>query len=256
MRRSIRAVVTAGALAAAMLVSAPARAASWPVPTPSGPVPPQEAPVAGPRNLDGLAVSVRRDGGSPTGVEVVFDRTSRTATGEKPAPASQFVFLFDKSIRFNPTKFPTCDQASLRAGGPAACPAGSQVGSGRAEVYPATSAEVLVFNTRYRSGLRGVLITIPATGAVLANTFEPVTGCYRADYRWGSDELLPSPLPPLDRAATTRFQVSFGASTTDETGTHSFVESSARPGHPLTFGLWSRFVTGQVALPTATAHLG
>ncbi|NNH70006.1 hypothetical protein HLB23_09040 [Nocardia uniformis] len=203
--------------------------------------------------MDNLAVSVRPDGGYLTGVRVEFDRTSRTETGEKPAPASQFVFLFDKSIRFNAERFPTCDRADFTARGPAGCPEGSKVGEGTAEIFPHTTAEVAVFNTRYASGDRGVLITIPATGAVLENTFEPVADPYRSDYGTGSDELLPSALAPLERASTTRFRVTFGAVHTDHTGTHSYVESLAIPGQQLKFGLWSRFVTGQVLLPTAQA---
>lgn len=222
-------------------------------PTPGGPLPPAEAPIDGPTNLDGLAITVRPDRGYLTGITVEFDRTSRTATGEKPAAAQQFVFLFDKSIRFNPERFPTCDRSALTASGPAGCPAGSQVGSGAAEIYPGTAADVLVFNTRYANGDRGVLITIPATGAILENTLEPVADGYHADYSVGFDELLPSPRPPQDRPATTRFRVSFGAVHTDDTGTHSFVESFALPGQQLKFGLWSRFVTGQTITPTSYA---
>ncbi|MGP4019926.1 hypothetical protein [Saccharopolyspora sp. 5N708] len=250
-----RPTFAAAALACAvtLLASGTASAGNHPVPTPDGPTPPDEPIVEGPVNIDSIAVSVRPDGGSPLGIEIGFDRTSRTESGAKPAPANRFVFLFDKSIRFNPEKFPTCARADFEAGGPDACPPGSKVGSGQAVIYPDTSAEVAVFNTRYDNGMRGVLITIPATGAVLENTFETVVDPYRADYRWASDELLPSPLPPLERSATTRFQVSFGATTSDATGTHSFVESFAPPRHELRFGVWSRFVTGQVVVPTARA---
>ncbi|MEU6642122.1 hypothetical protein ABZ863_06185 [Saccharomonospora sp. NPDC046836] len=255
-RQKLTALVSAlGAVTLLITLAAtPASAASWPLPTPGGPAAPDEPPADGPANIDQLAVTVHQDGGTRNGIEVAFDRTSRTATGEKPAAASQFVFLFDESIRFNPERFPTCEREQFEAGGPDACPAGSRVGSGTARVYPDTTAEVAVFNTRYASGMRGVLITIPATGGVLENTFEPVTGLYRKDYRWASDELLPSALPPGERTATTRFQVSFGATFTDARGrTHSFVESVARPGKQLDFGLWSRFVTGQVLLPTTEA---
>ena len=224
-----------------------------PPPTPGGPAAPREPLVPGPSNVDDLTVTTRPDGGTPAGIEVAFDRTSRTATGEKPAAASQFVFLFDKSLQFHPDRFPTCDRATLDAGGPTACPPDSQVGSGRAEFHPSGSAEVAVFNTHYEHGLRGVLITIPANGVVLENTFEPVSDPYRTNYRWASDELLPSALPPSERPGTTRFAVTFGASRTDHLGRHSFVESTAPPMHDLEFGLWSRFVTGQVALPTAHA---
>ncbi|RDI55175.1 ketosteroid isomerase-like protein [Nocardia mexicana] len=234
------------------MIAAGTPAAAHPVgpPTPGGPEAPSEDPVDGPTNLDTLTATVRPDHGYLTGVTVEFDRTSRTETGEKPAPATQFVFLFDKSIRFHPDRFPTCDRTELTRNGPAACPPGAQVGSGTAEIYPGAIADVAVFNTRYGSGERGVLITIPATGAVLANTLEPVDTGYRTDYATGLDELLPSPLPPHERSATTRFRVTFGATHTDHTGTHSFLESLSLPGQPLTFGLWSHFVTGQTSTPT------
>ncbi|WP_202996821.1 hypothetical protein [Paractinoplanes lichenicola] len=206
------------------------------------------AAVPGPQNLDTLTVATRPDGGTRRGVVISFDRTSRTATGAKPAAATQFVFLFDRSVSFDPAKFPTCARAVLEADGPDGCPPGSQVGRGAATSYPSGTADVLVFSTRYANGLRGVLITVPANGVILENTFERVTGPYGKDFRWASDELLPSALPPAERGATTRFQVSFGAASTDPYGrTHSFAE---RRGPAGTFGLWSRFTTGQVLLLT------
>ncbi|WP_221639362.1 hypothetical protein [Nocardia bhagyanarayanae] len=198
-------------------------------------------------------MSVYPSPGTLTGVSVHFDRASRTETGQKPAAANQFVFLFDRSIRPNPHRFPSCSRAVLATNGVAACPAGSKVGTGVADFYPEGRVQVVVFNTVHPSGESGVLITIPATGAILENTFEPVADAYRGEYGWGSDELLPSPLPPDQRGATVRFQVSFGATYTDEHGTHSYLESFALPGQQLRFGLWSRFVTGQTILPTATA---
>lgn len=224
------------------------------VPTPGGPPPVSEQIVDGPINLDELAVAVRPDGGTREGVTIDFDRRSRTESGAKPAPASQFVFLFDKSVRFSPELFPTCAKADFVAHGPEGCPDGSRVGTGTSNPYPEGSAEVAVYNTVYADGQRGVLITIPATRAVFENTFERVVEPYGADYYWGSDELLPSPLPALERGSAVRFRVSFGASRTDATGTHSFVESGAAPGEPMKFGLWSRFVTDQVAIPTAIAQ--
>ncbi|MCP9621169.1 hypothetical protein NMK54_13480 [Nocardia otitidiscaviarum] len=242
--------VAAAAMCAGLLG---AGAAGAEPPSPGGPMPPAEAPVDGPANLDGLTVRVRPDGGYLTGVTVEFDRTSRTESGEKPAAAQQFVFLFDRSVRINAERFPTCARAVLAARGPAGCPAGSQVGVGAAEIYPDRSAQVLVFNTRYANGDRGVLITIPATGGILENTLEPVSDGYRADYGVALDELLPSPLPAAQRPATTRFRVTFGATRTDHTGTHSYLESFALPGTPLKFALWSHFVTGQIIEPTAYA---
>ncbi|MCP2297950.1 hypothetical protein APR11_004391 [Nocardia amikacinitolerans] len=219
-------------------------------PTPGGPAAPADAAVDGPVNFDTLTTTVTPDHGYFTGITVEFDRTSRTESGEKPAAATQFVFLFDRSIRINADRFPVCSRTELATHGLAGCPAGSQVGSGTAEIYPATTADVFVFNTRHPSGDPGVLITIPATGAILENTLEPVTGHPGSPYGVGLDELLPSPLPPQQRSATTRFRVTFGATRTDHTGTHSYLESFALPGQPLELGIWSRFVTGQIIQTT------
>lgn len=250
--------VTALVLAALTITVGPATASPAaqhrPDPAPGGPIPPSEPVVDGPYNIDDLAVQVREDGGTRDGVVVAFDRTSRTASGGKPAAANRFVFLFDRSIRFNPERFPVCPPATYEAGGPAACPPGSKVGSGIGTVYPSDKAEVEVFNTVYPNGMRGMLITIPATGGIFENTFEPVSPAYRGKYAWASDELVISALPPQQRSATTRFQVSFGAVIRDGDGrVHSFVESHAPAGRHLHFGLWSRFVTGQVVLPQARA---
>ncbi|SHN47949.1 hypothetical protein [Cryptosporangium aurantiacum] len=250
----MRATLTVLSATLTALLAAPAAAGAAstgtppPVPTPGGPPPPVEPTVPGPTNVDALDVAVRPDGATRHGVRISFDRTSRAAEGGKPAAATQFVFLFDKSVRFHPAAFPTCEVEAFLARGAVACPDGSQVGDGTA-TYPDRSVAVAVFNTRYDDGSRGVLITVPSARIALRNTFEPVTGSYRHHYRWGSDELLPSPLPPAERAATIRFQVTFGASY----GGRSYVESTAKPGTPLRFGLWSRFVTGQIALPTTTA---
>lgn len=219
-------------------------------PTPFGPQRPYEPAVAGPVNIDSVVATVRKDGGSAQGIEVSIDRYSRTATGEKPAAARRFVFLFDKSIRFNSEAFPVCTRRVIETRGLAGCPAGSKVGSGRAEFYPRGEAEVAVYNTRYTNGLRGVLITIPAIGAILENTFEPVIPPYTKDFRWGSDEIIPpDATAPQDRGASTRFLVSFGAARNGR----SFVESSAPAGTPLALGGRSEFVTGQVLTDRGTA---
>ncbi|MDP9793309.1 hypothetical protein J2S43_001821 [Catenuloplanes nepalensis] len=240
-RSVVVAFVAVGALVAGGAVPATAGVPlDPPHPTPGGPTPPAEPPVSGPVNLDSLTASVRPDGGGRRGVAVTFDRASRTASGEKPAAATQFVFLFDRALSLHPEHFPVCDRGSL----PAGCDPGSIVGTGSAVLYPGLSADVVVHNTRFTDGARGVLITIPATGTVLENRFERVRGPYRGRFRWGSDELLPSALPPAERGATTRFTVTFGATANG----HSFVTTDSR--RPLTLGLWSRFVTGQTLLVT------
>lgn len=240
--------IAATVLSAAALLPAPAVASDeFPDPAPLGPQRPFEPDVAGPTNISTIELTARPDGAGPRGIEVSLDSHSHTATGEKPASARRHVFLFDRSIRFNAWTFPTCERAVIEQRGVGACPEGSRVGSGRVEPYPTGAADIAVFNTRYPNGMRGMLITIPANGAILENTFEPVSRPYRRDFQWASDEIVPiEPTPPQDRGASTRFQLTLGATYRG----HSYMESFAPPGRLLTFGGWSEFVTGEVSLLT------
>lgn len=235
-------LLTAGLAGAALalVMATPATATTNPPhPAPLGPQRPYEARVDGPVNIEGGHAEVARLG---TGLSVTFDGLRHTATGEKPAAPREFVFLFDRSIRFNPLAFPTCSRAQLAA---AACPAGSKVGTGRAEFYPAGAADVAVYNTKYPNGMRGVLITIPATGTVLDNTLEPVLGTYQRNYTWGLHEIVPpDSTPPALRGSTTRFLVTFGAHWQGR----DFVDSDAPAGRQLNLGIWSHYVTGQITL--------
>jgi hypothetical protein len=217
-------------------------------PAPAGQRLHHEPDVPGPVNVEAGTVDVTTDGGK--GVLLTFDTRRWTESGEKPAAPRRFVFLFDDSVRFNTTAFPTCDRATIERDGVGGCPPGSRVGGGTAEFHPTGSAEVAVFNTTFANGGRGVLITIPATGTILDNTFERVSRPYRDRYTWGSDEHIPpSAVPPQDRAATKAFSVTFG-------GRHagrSFAETDTPVGAPIDFGVYSHYVTGQVTLTEGRA---
>jgi len=227
------------AVTAAFALSATPAAATPAHPAPLGPQRPYEPDVEGPANIESGAATVAPLGG---GVAITFDAYRGTATGEKPAAPREFVFLFDNSIHFNPLAFPTCDRAALAEG---ACPPGSKVGGGRAEFYPTGAAEVAVYNTKFANGMRGVLITIPATGTVLDNTLEPVVGSYQRKYTWGLHEIIPpDATPPAQRGSTTHFLVTFGATWRG----HDFVQSYAPTDRPLNLGVWSHYVTGQKTL--------
>ncbi|CAM4189551.1 hypothetical protein KIPE111705_44340 [Kibdelosporangium persicum] len=233
------------AVAAACVLSAAPAAASdyYPHPAPLGPERPYEATVPGPDNFESGTAYVERLG---TGISVTFDGHRSTATGEKPAAPREFVFLFDNSIRFDLTAFPTCSREQFAA---SACPPGSKVGAGHARFYPTGTADVAVYNTKFANGMRGVLITIPATGAVFENTLEPVVGRYQRDYTWGLHEIIqPDNTPPAQRGSTTSFLVTFGATWQGE----DFVKSHARPGKELHLGVWSHYVTGQRTLKEGT----
>ncbi|TDE51249.1 hypothetical protein E1295_18565 [Nonomuraea mesophila] len=247
----VLAALTALVALPALATPASARPAD---PAPGGPQRPHEADVEGTRNLDSLAVTATA--GPGRSVTLAWDRSSRAETGQVPAGARRFVFLFDRSVRFNPDAFPTCARALIEEKGAAACPDGSQVGSGLAEYATGEPREVLAFNSRI-GGSPGVLVVLPSNGVVLEQTLEHVSHQYREHYRWALDEILPpNDTPPQERAGTTRFRLSFGATREHRGRTVGFVESTARPGAALRFGLWSEFVTGQVLVPVAKARLG
>ncbi|WHT21655.1 hypothetical protein N8J89_11490 [Crossiella sp. CA-258035] len=249
-RQVILSTVAVIALVAAPGLASAAPGGAHPHPTPFGPQRPSEPAVTGPVNIDKGSVTYARDGGSRFGVTVSFAGLRSTSTGVEPAAARQFVFLFDRSVHFSPHLFPTCDRSVIAKRGPAACPPGSQVGSGRAVFHRGGESEVLVFNTVLGKGRRGVLIHIPVTGAILENTLERVVGDYRESYGWGLDEILPvSDIPPQDRPSTKEFYVTFGAVHNGQ----SFVRSLARPGARLSVGVWSEYVTGQTTLTEGTA---
>lgn len=231
--------------AALALPTAPVASASPapPHPAPRGPQRPYEPPVPGPRNIESGTANVAR---LDDGITVTFDGHRTTPTGEKPAAPREFVFLFDNTIRFHPYAFPTCTRVQLAA---SACPPGSQVGTGRAVFYPTGTADVVVYNTRFPNGMRGVLITIPATGTVLDNTLEQVVGRYQHKYDWALHEIVqPDATPPAERGSTTDFLVTFGATWQGR----PYVTSTAPSGRPMNLGLWSHYVTGQKTLIEGT----
>lgn len=235
-------------LAVSMLISG-----AWlPDPAPSGAQRPYEPDVTGPKNIDRLDVTVtRNDASSGKGVTVAYDRHSRTAEGVTPAAARRFVFLFDKSITLNNKAFPTCASAVIRDQGPAACPAGSHVGGGTSTNLQGQTTPVYLLNTKYANGDYGLIVSIPATGVLLEQTLEKASTPYRPRYRLAIDEIIPvSSTPPEQRAGTSRFQLSFGATRTLGTKTVSLVESTASNHRRLNFALWSHFVTNQTVLPT------
>ncbi|MEO3869075.1 hypothetical protein ABGB18_09620 [Nonomuraea sp. B12E4] len=247
-------LAAATAVVALSLLAQPATASATPPdPAPGGPQRPYEPDVEGTENLDELSVTAAR--GAGRSVTIAFDRRSRAATGQVPAGARRFVFLFDRSVSFNPGAFPTCARTVIEQRGPQACPAGSRIGGGRGQSADGQSQEVLAFNTRV-GRLPGVLVVLPASGVILEQTLERVSDPYRGEYRWTLDEILPpTSVPPQDRAGTTRFQLSFGATTRHGGRTVGFAETTASPGETLSFGLWSEFVTGQVLLPTSRTPL-
>ncbi|MEQ4715563.1 hypothetical protein [Nonomuraea sp. B19D2] len=222
-------------------------------PAPGGPRRAHEPDVQGARNIDSLAVTATT--GPGRSLTLAFDRRSRAESGKVPAAARRFVFLFDRSVSFNPDAFPTCDRDVVEQEGPGACPTGSRVGGGRGEFPSGESQDVLVLNSKIGK-LPGVLVVFPGTGLILEQTLERVSVPYREDYRWALDEIVPpNSTPPQDRVGTTRFQLSFGATRQHRGRTVGFAETTAMPGDTLEFGLWSDFVTGQTILPTASADL-
>lgn len=253
MARTVRAALLAATgLALVLGAAGPAAATGHRTPadpTPGGPVRPYEPDVAGPANRDTLTVTARASDTVRRGLSVTFDRTSRAEGGGVPAGARRFVFLFDRSLELHLDRFPTCAPATLATSGLAGCAPGSVVGRGVATAFGGAETPVVAVNTRYPDGLRGVLVHVPATGAILPNTLERVTGRYAKDYRWGLDELFPvTAVAPQDRPGTARFRLTFGAERV-VAGTPVSLITRRGPDRSLRAGLWSEFVTGPVVVP-------
>ncbi|WP_051114223.1 hypothetical protein [Actinopolymorpha alba] len=224
-------------------------------PTPHGPQRPYEPDVPGPVTTDTVDVTMERVAGTATGVRVRFDRSSRTLTGEKPAPVRRFVITFDKKIGINAWAFPTCSLEALKERGPSACPAGSQIGSGlyvpwvpAGEPQP-EPAEVYALNG-WAHGYPAVFVHV--AGITLVQTIEKVTGPHARTYGFGKDEIIPpSDTPPMERASTARFVLDFGATTTVAGVPVSYL--TAKPAPAYDFGYFTQFVTGQEIMPTPRA---
>lgn len=260
--RRVGTAVVAAAMAGVCLLPAPAAGdvmgrsgVPQADPAPGGPQRPYEPEVPGPRNVDTLAAGITHDGGTEQGVRVRFDRASHAEPAGPPAAARRFVFLFDASLRFRPDAFPTCARTVIEERGTGACPRHSLVGRGTSHLYPTGTARVYAFNTRYPNGARGALVVIPASDTILELTWERVTAPYRRlGYRWALDEILPPTVtPPEQRVGTRRFELTWGAARSTGASAVSFARTTARPGEELRIGLWSEFVTGQIALPESTA---
>ncbi|MCK9923034.1 hypothetical protein MXD61_14335 [Frankia sp. AgPm24] len=240
--------VLSASTVAVVAITTPAVAVAAADPTPLGPQRPVEPDVEGPENLDTLTSSATRNG-VRGGLNVTFDRTSRTADGGVPAGARRFVFLLDKSLTVNPSAFPVCTRQTVDTAGVSACPPASVVGSAVGTYLNGNRVQATAVNSRV-ADRPGILLVFPATGQVLEQTLEPVTGAYRQNYRWAIDELLmPNATPPQDRPGTVRFTATFGATTTVAGRPVSYLQTSD-PDGPYRFALWSEFVTGQVAVPT------
>src|SRR5919197_370936 len=68
------------------------------------------------------------------GISLDVTTSTTNQDGSKHSPTTRAVVFFAKGLKFNDTKFPTCSQSALDANGPSACPKGSQIGSGSADV--------------------------------------------------------------------------------------------------------------------------
>lgn len=100
---------------------------------------------------------------------------------------------------------------------------------------------------------------VPHSGTNLELTWERVTAEYRQrGYGWALDEILPvTAVPPQRRVGDVRVPAGVGATRRADGRVVSFAElprEPREPGERLRFGLWSWFVTGQIALPRASAR--
>lgn len=85
----------------------------------------------------------------PKAVGLKFSTDDIEADGTTPPTIQEATIMFPKGLRFNGRKFPSCSSAILDGQGPAACPAGSKVGTGNVEANAlglAASPKITAFN--------------------------------------------------------------------------------------------------------------
>jgi hypothetical protein len=153
----------------------------------------------------------------PRGITLDITTTLSTRDGSKPSPGTRTVVSFAKGLKFNNTKFPTCDQTLLDQNGPSACPKGSQVGKGSATVdarpliTQPIQGQTLGFNAKGNTILLYTVVTNPiTTSTTLVGKLKKASGKYGTKL----DVTLP-PLPTapgLPNATITKFQLTTKAS--------------------------------------------
>jgi hypothetical protein len=104
--------------------------------------------------------------GARSGVTFTTDRFNYKAPppGKLADRVASVSFQMAPGTRTNPKAFPACSQSALRARGPAACPRGSQVGSGKAVVITGLPIDPVRMTAKVFTTRGGLLTYMTGSG--------------------------------------------------------------------------------------------
>jgi hypothetical protein len=175
-------------------------------------------------------------GGKPWIVNLVLGARLGMDDGTVPSPLKHMAFSFTRGAKVHPEAFATCSMDVINREGPAACPAASRVGTGKAvaaALQTTFDATVTVYNGPKVAGGRQLIVYARALGTVAI----PIVGTLkRTSGRYGW--VLDLPVPRImtvgeeNDAAITSFTVTVGGT---GRGKVPFIEaptSCAKPGWP------------------------
>lgn len=189
------------------------------------------------QRLDVGAELVRQQpGGKPWIVNLVLGAQLGMSDGSVPSPVKRMVFSFTRGAQVHPEAFASCSMDVIEKQGPAACPASSRLGSGKAvaaALMTTFDATVTVFNGPKVAGGRQLIIYARALGTVvipLVGTLKKASG----KYGW----VLDVPVQRImtvgedNDAAITSFEVKVGGIGRKKVPFIEAPTSCAKPGWP------------------------
>lgn len=157
---------------------------------------------------------VRQPKGKPWEVNLLLGATLDLTDGGTPAPVQNMHFQFTNGARVNSDAFKTCTAQVLEKRGPSACPAGSQIGAGKAiaeALNLVINANIRIFNGPGTVNNRQLIvwakaIEIPTIVLTLPGTLKKTSG----KYGYTLDVPVEPIRAPGDEASITSFNVKVG----------------------------------------------
>jgi hypothetical protein len=113
----------------------------------------------------GLSFSTRA-ANSKSGVKFFTDRVDYKAPpqGKLADRVASVTFVMAPGTRTNPNAYPSCSAKALEQRGPGACPKGSKVGTGRAEVITGLPLDPIIMSAQVFTTRNGLLTYLTGSG--------------------------------------------------------------------------------------------
>jgi hypothetical protein len=189
----------------------------------------------------------------PKGVKIhTLFTVKPPASGQSGFATSRTVVHLPKGIVFNYAKFKACSVNTLNSSGPAACPAGSKVGSGTAQGVALGQTENLTV-TAFNGGAKQLLLYVQGSAPLQINS--TIVGTLKKDngkYGYLLDVAIPANLQqPLSGvyATLTKFDTTIGA----KSGKANYAESVSCTKKTWNWGADLYFTDGTVDHTTTTS---